>query len=129
MNLITFIKFGLVGGLGTIVNLLILYFLTDIIGIHYLISAIFSIEVSVITNFLLHDSWTFKERKVSLSKPSRFLKFHVVIALGLVTSYALLFLLTEFLNLYYILSAFIGILAGFLINFLFSSNFVWRSKK
>ena len=128
-SFITLVKFGLVGGLGTIVNLLILYLLTDIAGFHYLISAIFSIEMSVITNFLLHDAWTFKERKAISKRLYRFCKFHLTVMIGLVTNYAVLFFLTEFYNLYYLASAFIGILTGFIINFLFSSNFVWRGKK
>ena len=56
-----FLKFGAVGGSGVIVNLA---FLAGFrwIGFHDSLSSALAIEVSIISNFILNERWTFKER-------------------------------------------------------------------
>ena len=57
-----FLRFVIVGGVGTLVNLLILYLLTERLGVYYIISAIFSFIVAMSSNFFLNKIWTFKEK-------------------------------------------------------------------
>src|SRR3989338_2482335 len=57
-----FVKFGLVGTFGAIINLSILYSFTEFLGIYYVISAIFAFAVAVTSNFFLNKIWTFKEK-------------------------------------------------------------------
>ena len=56
-----FLKFGLVGGLGTIVNLVIFALLT-LAGVHPLISATVSFIVAATFNYILNSVWVFKDR-------------------------------------------------------------------
>ena len=53
------IKYYAVGGAGVLVNLGILYALTDLAGSWYLASQVIAISVSISSNFLFNRFWTF----------------------------------------------------------------------
>ena len=55
------IRFAIVGGIGTLVNLSLLYILTDVYGILYLISETVAFIIVVLHNYLWNNSFTFKE--------------------------------------------------------------------
>ena len=55
-------KFAFIGATGSILNLGILYILTNYILIWYIISAIIAVECSILWNFYLNTKITFKYR-------------------------------------------------------------------
>ena len=55
-----FLQFSLVSSAALIINLIILYTLTEIFGIYYLISQVIAIGFVFILNFLGNKFWTFK---------------------------------------------------------------------
>ena len=55
-------KYYLVGACGVLVNLGLLYFLTDIIGAWYVFSQAIAIGVSMTSNFTLHKFWTYRKQ-------------------------------------------------------------------
>lgn len=57
----TGIKYVLSGGASAVVNLLVLYGLTDVVGIWYVASSAVAFIVSHIVGFLLQKFWTFRE--------------------------------------------------------------------
>lgn len=56
---IQLLKFGLVGGVGYLVNLAVFALLTGL-GVHHVIAAIGAFCVAVTNNFLLNRYWTFE---------------------------------------------------------------------
>jgi dolichol-phosphate mannosyltransferase len=85
---IRFLKFGAVGASGVVVNLGVLALLTNLWGMGSSIALkdlayAISVEVSILTNFLLNDAWTFQDRKAA-SGPfwRRGLRFHLVSLVG-----------------------------------------------
>lgn len=56
------LKFAMVGAFGVLVNEGLLFVLTELLGIHCLLSAFLSIECSILSNFTLNDLWTFKDQ-------------------------------------------------------------------
>ena len=58
------IKFGIVGGSGVFVNLGTLAILRSL-GLGDNLSSALAIELSIISNFILNDRWTFKDRAIS----------------------------------------------------------------
>lgn len=52
-------KFGVVGGLGYLINLVVFASLTGSLGVHHAIAAIGAFCVAVTNNFLLNRYWTF----------------------------------------------------------------------
>jgi putative flippase GtrA len=59
-NWVQLFKFGLVGGSGYVVNLVVFAVLTEAAGIHHIAAAVLSFGVAVSNNFLLNRHWTFQ---------------------------------------------------------------------
>lgn len=53
-------KFGLVGGVGYLINLAVFALLTSGFGVHHAIAAVGAFCVAVTNNFLLNRHWTFE---------------------------------------------------------------------
>ncbi len=126
-----FLKFCLVGLSGVLVNLGLLQLLTEIVGLFYLVSAVFSIESSILSNFTLNEIWTFRERRTSPIKDvlNRAIKFNIVGIGGLLINMAILFLLTESFGIYYLISEMFGIGAAVLWNFTINTWWTWKVKR
>ncbi len=120
-----YIKFAIVGASGTVVNLSIVALLKYVLGVIHEIAAAVGIEVSIINNFILNDIWTFRKRRRG-SRWVRLLKFHASSLAGVITQYAVSVATYHLLIHESVSSQFIGILAGFIINYLISKSYVWR---
>jgi dolichol-phosphate mannosyltransferase len=120
------IKFIIVGLSGVVVNQGLLWLLTDFGGLQYYISAIFAIEASIISNFVLNDYFTFAKRRAGKSFLVRLLKFNVTCLAGAGIQYGLLLLFTSVFGIYYLISNLIAIVIAFLWNYFFSRNWTWR---
>lgn len=126
-ELARFVKFGLVGGSGIIVNEGLLWALTEFVGLPYTISSPIAVEASIISNFMLNDVFTFRDRRDRAgSGLIRFLKFNSVSLGGLVINVGTLWLLTTFLGVHYLVSNLAGIFLAFLWNFLLNSWWTWK---
>jgi len=84
---VRFLKFGIVGGSGVFVNLGIYVALTrgvDLVDTLWgrNLSYAISVEISILTNFLLNDLWTFADRRSRDPWLRRLAKFHVVSMVG-----------------------------------------------
>jgi dolichol-phosphate mannosyltransferase len=121
-----FVKFGIVGGIGTLVNIAILYLLTEKAGVYYLISAIFSFIVAMSSNFILNKFWTFKENiKWEIGK--KYFQFVLVSISALLVNLFFLYIFTEIFGIYYIISQILAIGISLIINFL--GNKIWTFSK
>jgi len=116
-------KFIAVGVSGVFVNLGLLWLLVSLINLSEFLAAIISIEASILSNFFLNDFWTFKDRRRG-KFIYRLIKCHGS-ALGPVVNYAVYVLLFA-IGLNYIIADGVGILFGFVANYLFSEMVVWR---
>lgn len=122
-----FLKFAIVGGSGVIVNMGLLFILSDFFHIYYILSSIIAIETSIILNFILNDIWTWADRKKK-SFIHRFIQYHVAVGItAILVNWILLILLTEIFGLYYLISNLIGIGAGTLANY--TINDLWTFNK
>jgi len=123
-----FLTFCLVGLSGVLVNMGLLWLLTELVGFPYLVSAAFSIESSIISNFVLNDRFTFRDRRLPTAKSflNRLLKFNLVSLAGLALNMSVLWLLTEVFGLYYLLSNLCGIAVAVLWNYLVNSLWTWK---
>jgi putative flippase GtrA len=95
-----FLKFCVVGASGVAVNLACLGLLADLIGLNQNLSAALAIEVSINTNFLVNELWTFRDRREGAGDLwRRWIKFHVVSAIGAALQW------TTFVTTNYVLAA------------------------
>ncbi|MFP4045649.1 MAG: glycosyltransferase [Candidatus Aenigmatarchaeota archaeon] len=123
-----FFKFCLVGLSGVFVNMGVLYVLTELAGLFYLISGFFAVESAIVSNFVLNELWTFNDR-TGKTILHRFGKFNLISFGGLAINMAFLYGLTEFVGLYYLLSNLIGIAAATAWNFSLNTLFTWHEDK
>jgi dolichol-phosphate mannosyltransferase len=120
------LKFLAVGLSGIIVNQGLLWLLTEFAGLRYYFSAIFSIEASIITNFIINDFFTFADRRQGRSFLGRLLKFNLICLSGAGIQYGLLVLFTDVFGVYYLLSSLIGIVVAFIWNYFVNSLWTWK---
>jgi dolichol-phosphate mannosyltransferase len=125
-----FAKFCAVGISGVFVNMGLLWLLTNFAGFYYLFSAIFAIEASILSNFILNEIWTFRDRRAGGIKSiiGRALKFNLVCSIGVGLNMAVLYGLTEFFGVYYLVSNLVGIAVATLWNYGLSNFWTWRRK-
>jgi len=127
-ELLRFIKFCAVGLSGVLVNMGLLWWLTEFAGLFYLLSAAVSIETSIISNFVLNNYFTFRDRRPSGVKPffNYLVKFNLVSLAGLGLNMGVLWLLTEVFGIYYLLSNLCGIAVATLWNYLVNTWWTWK---
>ena len=121
-----FAKFCIVGFSGVIVNLGILYLLKQV-GFFYLASVI-AIEASILTNFLLNDTWTFQDKRRPGKKSFLYRLIKWNIARGgtsLIVNFGIFTLLTS-IGVNYLVSQFIGIVFATLLAYVLSLVWVWK---
>jgi len=119
-----FIKFGVVGGTGAIVNTVVLYALSRGLGLPLLVSSATAVELAIISNFLLNDRWTFASRRPSFRS---FAKFNTTSLVGLSLNVLTVWLLTRF-GLYFLAANLAGIVVACTVNYACSVTWVWRRR-
>ena len=121
-----FIKFGIVGGSGVLVNMGLLYVLTRFLSIRLEIASPIAIWVSILTNFFLNNLWTFGKRETHIPFWSRLLRYHLVSGLAGIVNYLILLLLVNQFGMHDLLSNLVGIAVGTVINYSLNSFWTWR---
>ncbi len=122
------LKFAVVGVSGVGVNMGLLYLLTEHLKIIYPISSIIAIEMSIISNFILNDLWTWRDR-IKKKLFYRFSQYHISVGLtAILANWIILVLLTEIFNIYYLISNLIGISVGTLSNYIINDLWTFRKK-
>jgi len=126
-----FIQFCFVGASGYGVQFGAYLLLTRYAGLVDLVAHIPSIEASILSNFVLNDIWTFKDRRTGSAKATliRCLKFHLI-GLG----YTAFFYggytpLTRYLGWYDLLAWPIAAFIGLVWNFSMNTLWTWRKSE
>ncbi|MFX0186814.1 MAG: GtrA family protein [Candidatus Hodarchaeota archaeon] len=122
------IKFAFVGAIGTFVNLSILYLLTDIFGILYLISETFAFVIALLNNYILNKVETFEE-DIQEKVMGKGIKFAIICIIALLVNLTILFILVEYFGIFYLLAEIFAIFGAFLINFLGNRFWTFRHKQ
>ncbi len=127
-ELAMFIKFIAVGLSGVAVNEGVYWLLTRFGGLanYDYWAVVIGIEVSIITNFLLNDTFTFAGRRAGKSFLGRLLKFNLICVAGAGIQWGLFMLFTRVFGVYDLLSNFIGIIVAFLWNYFINRNWTWK---
>lgn len=78
-----FLKYCVVGVSGIVVNLVFLALFADLLDVQVNLASALAIEVSIVSNFIMNEIWTFRDRhKSSAGFSFRLLKFHLVALVG-----------------------------------------------
>ena len=115
-SLIQLFRYCFVGGFAFIVDAGGLFVLTEYAGIYYLLSATISFILGLVVNYLLSTAWIFKKSKLS-NRWTEFLIYSVIGVVGLGLNTLFLWLFTDCLHIYYMLSKIITAALVMLWNF------------
>jgi dolichol-phosphate mannosyltransferase len=120
-----------VGFSGVIVNLGTLTLLVRLLHVNPLLSGAVAIEVSIISNFFLNHTYTFRNDNSSNSQHlmRRFGKFNATSLTGAVISFVVFSALYKVAGLHYVLADSLAIIPSVYFNFWASTNFVWKAAK
>jgi dolichol-phosphate mannosyltransferase len=118
-----FIKFGVVGAIGVVVNEGLL-FLFQSAGVYFLLAGAVAIEISILSNFVLNDLWTFKDRR-SGNAASRLVKFNILMLAGLVLNLAILYAGVDYFGMTAEVANLVGIAAAFFLRYALSVKYAW----
>lgn len=126
-----FVKFCLVGASGVLINMFFLWFLTEKVGMYYLVSSLIAIEISILSNYVLNDLWTWYDRGKEGKKEyfKRMVQYNISATFATVTNLLILWILTELFHMYYLTSNILGILCGTLLNFFINDRWTFKHKK
>lgn len=116
------LKFGLVGGTAFVIDYVLLYFCTEFLHIHYLISSIISFIVSVIFNYILSIKWIFDVKKKQDVKD--FVIFIILSVIGLGINSLIMYVMVEKFGVYYMLSKIVSTAVVMVYNFITRKIFV-----
>jgi dolichol-phosphate mannosyltransferase len=117
-----------VGTLNGLIYFATLYIFTDIFKVWYMISAFIAVVIQTAVTFSLHYLWTWRNKKTAVKSVVtiyRLLKYLIVGGCGLVIGLGGLYLITEYLKVYYMVSTIICSFALLVITFLINYYWTW----
>ena len=121
-----FIKYAVVGASGALVNMGLLIILTRYLLIAVEYASPVAIETAIISNFILNNIWTFKNRSVKATIIIRFIRFHMVALIAGFVNYIVLLALVFGVGLVDVLANIIGIASAMIVNYALNSSWTWR---
>ena len=144
----TFIKFLIVGGVGYLVNQVVLFSLYDspvssflpekgtpfdvgpltISDVKLLIASILAVEASIASNFFWHERWTFRDRDQRRSPPLRYLTFHFTSMGSPLISLTVVNVLSPVFGVWPYISNTVGICLAAVWNWTWNTRVIWPRK-
>ena len=124
-------KFLLVGASGVLVNMVTLIVLAEYFDANKVIAWMFAVGISILSNFLLNNAFTWRDIRHS-SRIHFFLRgvlAYPVAVMGIGANFAVWYPLVKYVSdafPYYALFNLLGIVAGTSVNFILSSQLVFR---
>ena len=121
-------KYYAVGASGVLVNLGLLFYITEYVGLWYFLSYTLAISASITSNFILNKFWTFRDSINSQRTIVMYVKFVSVSLLGMAIQLGTVYLLVESLAVYYMLAALVSISIAGVINFIINRRWTFGIK-
>ena len=130
-----FIKFGLVGGSGVVVDTAMLFLLSDprMLGLNLSIAKALAAETAIINNFVWNDLWTFRD--VSFGQKGlnavfgRFSRFNLICLVGIFIAISLLIGQVRLLHFNIYFANLNAIVIASLWNFWVNVTFAWAKPR
>jgi dolichol-phosphate mannosyltransferase len=121
--------FAIVGGLGAVANLLIVWALTSM-GVNYIVAAVIAAEVTIIANFLLIERFVFHDMRLEAAGVwARFAKSFSFNNAEALIRIPIMALMVESWHISSVISTGITLVVAFFVRFVFHSLVVYAPKK
>jgi putative flippase GtrA len=119
-----FIRYGIVGAIGTITHLVILLFLVEFLSFNPIISSSFAFIVVVLVSYYLNYNWTFASKAKHLNALIRYI---TVCLVGFSLNLGIMFVIVDILHLWYMFGQIIAILVIPISNFILNSRWAFKA--
>ena len=121
-----FLKYGIVGALGLIVDMGIFYLLHKMLGMNYIVANIISSSLAVIHNFILNSHFTFKVKDKLIK---RFVSFYLIALVGMALSSGLLALMIDGFRMDSMIAKMISVLIVAMIQYFLNKKLTFGEHK
>lgn len=122
---IQLLRYVLVGGGAFIVDFLTLWAFTELFDVYYLVSAAIAFPIGLAVNYFLSTLWIFN-RHTLRSKWAEVLIFSVIGLIGLGLNELFMFILTEVVHIFYLVSKIGATILVFAWNFVMKKTILFR---
>lgn len=119
-------RYVLAGGTAFIIDFGLLYTLTNCLSVHYMVSTVISYTVGLIITYLLSIYWIFDKRRTN-NRLMEFFIFTLIGVIGLALTSFFMFLLTDIVGIYYLISKLATTGIVFIWNFIAKKFILFRS--
>jgi len=120
-----FVRFLIVGLTGLFVNSLVLWLATELLGLHYLVSAVVATEGSTLWNFALTERWVFSGIRQRRGGLTRLLMFLFMNNAALLLRGPMIYILTSSMGMYYLASNFLSLVALTILRYAIADKWIW----
>lgn len=124
-----FVRFCVVGATGFAANFIILTVLYRLWGWPIFIAQLIASEVSLFSNFILHDRWTYKHKTVTKTVSQLLVQFHVSSWMAILGSALLISFMVDRLNWSYVIALIISSAIAMIWNFSWTKFVIWRNEQ
>lgn len=122
------LRFGVVGLSGVVVNQGLLMLLHGTFGAPLLLSSIIAIEVSILTNFVLNHTWTWRLPLRETGLIRRVVQYHAAAVMAAFAGNVIILMsAVELFGVDYRIANLVGIAVGTVINFTAGEVWIFRS--
>ncbi|MDR3137278.1 MAG: GtrA family protein [Tannerellaceae bacterium] len=118
------LRYTFVGGFAFAIDFGLLWFFTEILDFYYILSASISFVAGLFVNYFISTKWVFNKGKV-LNKKLEFIYFGLIGAVGLILNDVLIWVLTDFVSVNYLVSKIITAILIYLWNFFARKYFLF----
>jgi putative flippase GtrA len=125
-----FLKFNLVGALGMVVQMGVLYFFASRLRANYLLATALAVETAVLHNFIWHERFTWADCGELTARPAlgRLLRFNLTTgAISVTGNLVVMSLLVGLAHLRFLVANLVTIALCSLLNFVVSDRLIFRA--
>ena len=127
-SFLQFFRYIFVGGASFVTDYVLLHIITEA-GVHYLISGVVSFIAGLCVNYGLSKLLVFSNKASGKEKAKEFTVFAVIAVFGLAITEGLMWLFTEKLSWYYMLSKAVAAAIVLFWNFFMKKLLLFKTKK
>lgn len=120
-----FVTYAVVGGVCTLLNLAVLWVLTSVLGLHYLVSTMISFFTLLPVGFWLQKLLTFRTRRERA--PIEWPRYFTAMAASFVANLALMYLLVSLAGVWYLAASVLVAVTLLVCNFLANDRWSFRA--